>query len=126
MYVAIKSPLSHTSSPDFPLKIEIDLATTPGHRERRIEGKGGFSAQRLFREIKPKCLKKHQADHDSDKLDPDPVVVRCCTRIYVVQIQPRKVVLDHADYTALTRLHDLDHTYHTDDAEPVFPIISTS
>ena len=31
-------------------------------------------------------------------------------RICVVQIQPRKHVLDHADYTAPTRQHELDHT----------------
>ena len=28
----------------------------------------------------------------------------------MVQIQPRKHVLDHAHYTALTRQHELDHT----------------
>ena len=32
---------------------------------------------------------------------------RTCT----VQIQPRKPVLDRADYTAITRPHDLDHAY---------------
>ena len=47
--------------------------------------------------------------------------MRCrAGRICVVQIQPRKDVLnhaDHADYTAPTRQHELDHTdhtYHTD------------
>ena len=38
-------------------------------------------------------------------------------RICVVQIEPTKLVLDRADYTALTRQHELDHTdhtYHTD------------
>ena len=29
----------------------------------------------------------------------------------VVQIQPRKLVLDHADCMAPTRQHELDHTY---------------
>ena len=31
-------------------------------------------------------------------------------RICTVQVQPRKHVLDHADYTAPTRQHGLDHT----------------
>ena len=31
-------------------------------------------------------------------------------RICVVQSQPKKYVLDHANYTALTRQHALDHT----------------
>ena len=35
-------------------------------------------------------------------------------RIWIAQIQPRKVVLDHAGYTAPTRQHELDHTDHTD------------
>ena len=35
----------------------------------------------------------------------------------MVQIQPRKLVLDHADYTAPTRQHELDHTDHTDHAD---------
>ena len=36
--------------------------------------------------------------------------------ICTVQIQPRKCVLDHADYTSMatTRQRELDHTYHTD------------
>ena len=35
----------------------------------------------------------------------------CCARsVYVVQIQPRKRVLDHADNMALTRHRDLGHT----------------
>ena len=32
----------------------------------------------------------------------------------MVQIQPRKPVLDDADNTAPTRQHELDHTDHTD------------
>ena len=32
----------------------------------------------------------------------------------IVQIQPRKHVLGHADYAAPTRQHELDRTYHTD------------
>ena len=32
----------------------------------------------------------------------------------MVQIQPRKPVLDDAGYAAPTRQHDLDHTDHTD------------
>ena len=32
----------------------------------------------------------------------------------VLQTQPRKHVLDHADDAALTRQHELDHTDHTD------------
>ena len=32
----------------------------------------------------------------------------------VVQIQPRKHRAYHADYTASTRQHELDHTDHTD------------
>ena len=35
-------------------------------------------------------------------------------RIRIVHIQPRKRVLDRADYTAATRQHELDHTDHTD------------
>ena len=35
-------------------------------------------------------------------------------RICVVQIQPRKYVLDDAGYAAPTRQHELDHTDHTD------------
>ena len=35
-------------------------------------------------------------------------------RICVVQIEPTKLVLDRADYTALTRQHELDHTDRTD------------
>ena len=38
-------------------------------------------------------------------------------RICAVQIQPRKLVLDHADYTAPTRQHDLDRT----DQESICP-----
>ena len=34
-------------------------------------------------------------------------MVVCMIRI--VQIQPRKHVQDHADYTAPTRIHELDH-----------------
>ena len=32
-------------------------------------------------------------------------------RICIVQIQPRKYVLDHADYEAPTMPHELDHAY---------------
>ena len=32
----------------------------------------------------------------------------------MVQIQPRKRVLDHAGCTTPTRQHELDHTDHTD------------
>ena len=46
-------------------------------------------------------------------------------RICVVQIQPRKHVLDLADYTASTRQHELDHTDHTDQ-EPIRPERSRS
>ena len=35
-------------------------------------------------------------------------------RIWIAQIQLRKLVLDHADYTAPTRQHELSHTDHTD------------
>ena len=35
-------------------------------------------------------------------------------RICIVQIQPRKHVLDHAVFVAPTRKHELDHTDHTD------------
>ena len=35
-------------------------------------------------------------------------------RICILQIQPKNPALDHADYTALTRQHELDHTDHTD------------
>ena len=35
-------------------------------------------------------------------------------RIYILHIQPSKLVLDHADYTAPTRQHELDRTDHTD------------
>ena len=33
----------------------------------------------------------------------------------MVPIQARENVLDHADCTAFTRQHELDHTDHTDD-----------
>ena len=46
--------------------------------------------------------KDHDLDHDIQQM------------IYIVQIQPRKHELDHADYTAPSRQHDLDHTDHTD------------
>ena len=39
--------------------------------------------------------------------------MRCCA-VSVVQIQPREYVLDHPDYTALARQHELDYTDHTD------------
>ena len=51
--------------------------------------------------------------YDLDHLDPNLPWRRLC-RICVVQIQPRKHVLDHAGYTAPTRQHELDHTDHTD------------
>ena len=35
-------------------------------------------------------------------------------RLCRVQIQPSKLVVDYADYTAPTRKHELDHTDHTD------------
>ena len=38
-------------------------------------------------------------------------------RIRRVQIQPRKHVLDRADYKAPTRQGELDHTDHTDHAD---------
>ena len=52
----------------------------------------------------------------------------------MVQIQPRKYVLDHAGSTAPTRQHELDHTDHTDhtdhadhtDQEYICPEVSTS
>ena len=43
-----------------------------------------------------------------------PVVIICCARICIEQIQPRKQFVDHADYTAPTRQHELDHADHTD------------
>ena len=40
-----------------------------------------------------------------------PVVVRCCaSSVYIEQIQTRKPVLGHADYTAPTRQHEVDRT----------------
>ena len=49
--------------------------------------------------------------------------VEMLCRICVVQIQPRKHGLDHADYTVPTRQHELDHTDHTDhtDQEYICP-----
>ena len=38
-------------------------------------------------------------------------------RVCIVQIQPRKPVLDYADYTAATRQHAQDHT----DQKSIFP-----
>ena len=35
-------------------------------------------------------------------------------RVYIVHIQPRKHVLEHADHTAHTRQHEPDHTDHAD------------
>ena len=42
--------------------------------------------------------------------------------LLIVQIQPRKHGLDHADYTAPTRQHvpdDTDHTDRTDHTDPI-------
>ena len=37
----------------------------------------------------------------------------CCAGVCIVQNQPRKKALDHADYDHPTRQHELDHTDHT-------------
>ena len=69
----------------------------------------------------------HQIDHDLDHLDHLYLTCRYeMCGICIVQIQPRKHVLDHAGYTASTRQHELDHTDHTDhtDQEPICPEIS--
>ena len=51
-------------------------------------------------------------DNDLDNLHPSCRYDKLC-RICVVQIlQPRKCVLDDADYTAPTRHHGLGHTAH--------------
>ena len=39
-----------------------------------------------------------------------PVVIICCAGSVTTQIQPRKRVPDHADYTAPIRQHERDHT----------------
>lgn len=54
-----------------------------------------------------------QRDHDVDHLDPGLPFMRSCAPILCirrVQIQPRKAVLNHTDYTAPTRQHEQDHT----------------
>ena len=40
--------------------------------------------------------------------------MRRCARSVKIQTQPRKPVLNHADFTASTGQHELDHTHHTD------------
>ena len=46
--------------------------------------------------------------------------MRCCAgSLYVVQIQPRKHVPDHADYTAPTRQHELNHTDYIDHTDHI-------
>ena len=63
-------------------------------------------------------------DHDLDQIDQidylDPIMrlCRCC----IIQIQPRKYVIDHADYTAPRRQHELYHT----DQESICPERSRS
>ena len=47
-------------------------------------------------------------------LDPDLPLYEMLRMICIVQVQPRRYVLDHADYTAPTRQHELDRTDHTD------------
>ena len=42
-----------------------------------------------------------------------PAVMMCCAgSICIVQIQLRKLVVNHADYTAPARQHELHHTDH--------------
>ena len=43
-------------------------------------------------------------------------------RIRIVQIQPKKHILDHADFTTSIRQHELDHT----DQESICPEVSAS
>ena len=68
-----------------------------------------------------------QIDHDLYDLYPN-LTLRGVRRICIVQILPRKEVLDHAEYTAPARQHELDHTDHTDhtDEEYICPEISGS
>ena len=40
--------------------------------------------------------------------------MRRCARSVKIQTHPRKPVLNHADFTASTGQHELDHTHHTD------------
>ena len=54
-----------------------------------------------------------------------PVVICRPGSVCIVQIQPRKHVPDHADYTAPTRQRELDHTDHTDE-ESICPERSRS
>ena len=64
-----------------------------------------------------------RAGHDLDHLDltlPFCGTVRDLCRICTGQIQPRKNVLDYADFVAPTRQHELDHTDHTDQGS-IFP-----
>ena len=60
-------------------------------------------------------------DHDLDDLliNPNLPLGDVVQDMYIctVQIQPRKPVLDYADYTAPTRQHELEHT----DQEFIFP-----
>ena len=55
------------------------------------------------------CVKgfTRRTDHDLDRLDPNPPEMLC--RICIVQIHPRKHVLDHSDDMAPTWQHELDH-----------------
>ena len=60
--------------------------------------------------------------HDGSSTSQPDLIIRCSAEhqgknTAVVQIQFRKRVLDHAEYTAPTRKHELyrtDHTDHTD------------
>ena len=49
-----------------------------------------------------------------DDLDPHLPLLEIVRDLFtVVQIQPKKHVLDRAEYTATTRQYELDHTDHT-------------
>ena len=58
----------------------------------------------------------YQIDHDLDHLVPRSPLREGVNDLHqsVVQIQPRKHVLDYADYTRAIRQHELNNTDHTD------------
>ena len=77
------------------------------HAKFSVNAHNGGTDYRCRQTNKKIKQKSHvRTDHDLDYLAPDLLLYRVC----VVQIQHRKNVLDHADYTAPTMQHELDCT----------------
>ena len=75
---------------------------------------------RSYRSYRSYTSYTDQIDHDLYHLQILPCRYEMLCRICTVHIQPRKHVLDHADYTVPTRQHELDHTDHTDHTDQEF------